>query len=81
MDLRHCSAYQKNVSLIYGSRKSDINRLDYAPLPRQKNPCKTCDWRGICLFDDRMDASRVRRFPGIRAESVLERLKLEEKTK
>ncbi|MBR1821473.1 MAG: PD-(D/E)XK nuclease family protein, partial [Clostridia bacterium] len=43
---------------------------------RQQNPCQYCDWRGICLFDERMDAGRVRRFDRIRGDEVLERLKL-----
>ena len=43
---------------------------------KQQNPCKYCDWRGVCLFDERMDARRVRRFEGIRGDEVLERLKL-----
>ena len=45
---------------------------------RQQNPCQYCDWRAVCLFDERMDARCVRRFPAIRGEEVLERLKLED---
>ena len=45
---------------------------------RQQNPCQYCDWRGVCLFDERMDAKCVRRFSTIRGDEVLERLKLEE---
>lgn len=46
---------------------------------KQKNPCQYCDWRGVCLFDERMDAPRARRFDGIKGDEVLERLKLGEK--
>ena len=45
---------------------------------RQQNPCQYCDWRGVCLFDERMDARCVRRFEGMRGDEVLEKLKLEE---
>jgi ATP-dependent helicase/nuclease subunit B len=44
---------------------------------RQQNACKYCDWRPICLFDERLDGRCVRRFETIRADEVLERLKLE----
>lgn len=43
----------------------------------QHDPCQYCDWRGICRFDERMDAGRVRRFDAMRGDEVLERLKLE----
>lgn len=45
---------------------------------RQHDPCQYCDWRGICRFDERMDAARIRRFEPMRGEVVLEKLKLEE---
>ena len=45
---------------------------------RQKNPCDWCDWRSVCLLDERMDASCLRRFRTLRAEAVMERLKLEQ---
>ena len=45
---------------------------------RQQNACQYCDWRPICLFDERLDGGCVRRFETIRADEVLERLKLEE---
>ena len=45
---------------------------------RQQNPCQYCDWRGVCLFDERMDARCVRRFEAMRGDEVLERIKLEE---
>lgn len=45
---------------------------------RQKNPCQYCDWRGVCLFDERMDARRVRRFETMRGDEVLKKLKLGE---
>ena len=44
---------------------------------RQQNACQNCEWRPICQFDDRLDGRRVRRFETIRADEVLERLKLE----
>ena len=44
---------------------------------RQQNPCQYCDWRSICLFDDRLDAGCVRRFRSIKGDEVLEKLKLE----
>ena len=53
-------------------------RAEIAPARfRQQNPCAYCDWRGVCLFDERMDERRVRRFRPIRGDEVLERLKLE----
>ena len=45
---------------------------------RQKNPCQYCDWRGACLFDERLDAACARRFPTIRGDEALEKMKLEE---
>ncbi len=45
---------------------------------RQTNPCQYCDWKGVCLFDERMDARRVRRFASLRSDEALERIKLEE---
>ncbi len=54
-------------------------RAEIAPARfRQQNPCAWCDWRGVCLFDERMDAHRVRRFRPIRGDEVLEKLKLGE---
>lgn len=44
---------------------------------RQHDPCKYCDWRAVCRFDERMDAKRVRRFEAMRGDEVLEKLKLE----
>ena len=43
---------------------------------RQQNACQHCDWRSICLFDDRLDGRRARRFETIKADEVLKRLKL-----
>ncbi len=45
---------------------------------RQQNPCQYCDWRGVCLFDERMDAGRVRRFAPLRADEAMEKIKLED---
>ncbi|MBQ6122583.1 MAG: PD-(D/E)XK nuclease family protein, partial [Clostridia bacterium] len=50
-----------------------------SPARCRRDPCQYCDWRGVCLFDERMDAARVRRFDPIRGGEVLERLKLEKK--
>ena len=44
---------------------------------RMRRHCEWCDWRPICLFDDRLDAGCVRRFRTIKGYEVLERLKLE----
>ena len=44
---------------------------------RQQNPCQYCDWRSVCLFDERLDGRCVRRFETMRADEVLARLKLE----
>ncbi len=45
---------------------------------RQHDPCKYCDWRAVCRFDERMDARRVRRFETMKGDEVLERVKLED---
>ena len=45
---------------------------------RQQNACRYCDWRSVCLFDDRLDRRRARRFETIKSDEVLKRLKLEE---
>ena len=45
---------------------------------RQQNACQYCDWRPICLFDERLDVGCVRRFETMRTDEVLERLKLED---
>ncbi len=45
---------------------------------RQENPCRYCSWKGVCLFDERMDARRVRRFKGMRGDEAMEKIKLEE---
>ena len=39
-------------------------------------PCAWCDWRAACLFDPRLDAACVRRFPAIKGDEVLERMVL-----
>ena len=52
-------------------------RAEIAPIRfRQQNPCQYCDWRGICLYDERMDAACARRFRPMRSDEVLEKLKL-----
>ena len=45
---------------------------------KDRSPCQYCDWRSICLFDERMDERCVRRFRPIKGEEVLERLKKDE---
>lgn len=50
-----------------------------APTRCRRDPCQYCDWHGVCLFDERMDAARVRRLDPIRGGEVLEKLKLDEK--
>ncbi len=44
---------------------------------RQQNPCQYCDWREVCLFDERMDARCVRRFAPLRPDEAMEKIKLE----
>lgn len=41
------------------------------------DPCRYCDYRAICQFDDRLDAQRIRKYKPISAEEVLERLREE----
>ena len=53
---------------------------EVAPAPaefRNRRPCQYCHWRAICQHDDRLDARRVRRFPTMRSDEALERMKLE----
>ena len=45
---------------------------------RNMSACTWCDLRAACLFDPRLDAGRVRRFPTIRCTEVLRHLKLKE---
>ena len=42
------------------------------------NPCTYCDYRALCLFDDRLDAARVRKFPSMTNEEAMEKMKLED---
>ena len=44
----------------------------------QSNPCKYCDYKSICQFDDRLDAPKIRKYKPLPAEEVLERLREEE---
>ena len=41
------------------------------------DPCRFCDYRAICQFDDRLDSQRIRKYKPIPAEEVLERLREE----
>ena len=43
----------------------------------KRDPCKYCDFRGACLFDDTLDAGRVRRFEDMTNEEVIARLREE----
>ena len=49
-------------------------------LHRQQSACQYCDWRAVCLFDERMDARRARRFGSLRADEALTRMKLEDES-
>lgn len=40
----------------------------------QSNPCQYCDYREACLFDDRLDADKVRTLKPLSGEEVLLRL-------
>lgn len=44
---------------------------------RRQTPCRFCDWRAICRFDERLDAACVRRFKAAKGADVLERMKEE----
>lgn len=44
----------------------------------QSDPCKFCDYKSVCLFDDRLDAKRIRKYKSIPAEEVLELLREDE---
>ena len=60
--------------------RAGITRVSPAVL-RQQNPCQYCDWRAVCMFDDRLDSRCVRRFETMKADEVLERLKLDVRDK
>ena len=38
---------------------------------RRENPCNYCDWRGVCLYDERLDARRARRFEKMKPDEAL----------
>lgn len=40
------------------------------------DPCQYCDYRTVCLFDPRLDAARIRNYPPLSGEEVLEKLAL-----
>lgn len=44
---------------------------------RERMPCAWCDLRPACLFDERLDADRVRRFKKIKNADALQRIILE----
>ncbi len=41
-------------------------------------PCQYCDYKRICLFDNRLDGDKVRRFKKMKPEEVLTQLALDE---
>ncbi|MBQ4088457.1 MAG: PD-(D/E)XK nuclease family protein [Clostridia bacterium] len=44
---------------------------------RRSDPCKYCDFRSACHFDDALDAARVRRFEDVTNDEVITRLREE----
>jgi ATP-dependent helicase/nuclease subunit B len=45
---------------------------------KKLNPCKYCDYRRGCLFDESLDAPKVRRVEELSNEEVMDRLRAEE---
>ena len=53
-----------------------MGEADASPARTKKSdPCRFCDFRSACHFDDTLDAARVRRFEEISNEEVIERLR------
>ena len=48
---------------------------------RKLNPCQYCDWRAACLFDERLDRDRLRRFPVMKPADVVTAVKQAENMK
>lgn len=44
---------------------------------KKSDPCRFCDFRSACHFDDQLDAGRVRRFEEMSNEEVIGRLRAE----
>ena len=44
---------------------------------KKSDPCRFCDFRSACHFDDELDAARVRRFEDMSNEEVIEKLREE----
>lgn len=44
---------------------------------KKSDPCKFCDFRSACHFDDTLDAARVRRFEEMSNDEVIQRLREE----
>lgn len=44
------------------------------------DPCRFCNYRSVCQFDDRLDAQRVRRLPTLSTDEALLGIRLEHKT-
>ena len=72
--IRH--ALRRAAEHLDGIRGGDaaVSPADF----RLHRPCDWCDWRSICMLDDRLDARCVRRFQTIKADEALERMKLEQ---
>ena len=43
------------------------------------DPCRFCNYRSVCQFDDRLDAQRVRRLPTLSTDEALLGIRLEHK--
>lgn len=64
---------QSHLNAIHsGACTPSPARLDSA------NPCTYCDYRPLCLFDDRLDAPRIRKHRGLTGEEALERIREED---
>ncbi len=44
------------------------------------DPCRYCNYRSVCLFDDRLDAARVRRPKALSIEEAMLKMKLEQES-
>ena len=44
------------------------------------DPCRYCNYRSVCLFDDRLDAARVRRPKTLSTEEAMLKMKLEQES-
>lgn len=63
-----------------GEHLSRIRSGECAAAPariEQSNPCAWCDWHKICLFDDRLDGARARKFKALPMDEALLKIKAE----